>query len=268
MSNLAQRVLSALVALPLLALLVLWEQRLGFGLFVLLLSGLALHEYTNITLATASRNLRNGVIAIGVSLSAALYFRPDLAFVWMLAGVMAASLAVLLSPGEIAEASAQLGKAAFGVFYLGALSAPLALMQRDLPQGPLWVVAVVAVTFMNDTGAYTAGRTLGRHKLYPTISPSKTVEGAFGGLAAGIGTMFFMRATFFPALTVADCLWVAIPGAVVGPIGDLVESMLKRSAGVKDSGRLIPGHGGILDRIDALLFVGAWVYAYAVHLRG
>jgi phosphatidate cytidylyltransferase len=268
MSNLAQRVLSALVALPLLALLVLWKQRLGFGLFVLFLAGLALHEYTNITLGTASRKLRNGIIAIGVGLSAALYFRPDLAFVWMLAGVMAVSLAVLLSPGAIPEASAQLGKAAFGVFYLGALSAPLALMQRDLPQGPLWVVVVVAVTFMNDTGAYTAGRTLGRHKLYPAISPSKTVEGAFGGLAAGVGTMFFIRATFFPALTVADCLWVAIPGAVVGPIGDLVESMLKRSAGVKDSGRLIPGHGGILDRIDALLFVGAWVYAYAVHLRG
>jgi len=267
MTNLAQRALSALVALPLLALLVLWHQRLGFGLLVLIMTGLALHEYGAIALGTAPRMLRAGITATGVGLSAALYFRPDLAFVWMLAALMVASFLTLLQPGEITDATARLGKAAFGVFYLGALSAPLALIQRDLPDGPFWVFVVVGVSFANDTGAYFAGRFLGRHKLYPAISPSKTVEGAVGGLAAGIASLFIMRAWFFDALTVADCFLVAAPSAFVGPVGDLVESMLKRSAGVKDSGKLIPGHGGVLDRVDALLFVGAWVYAYAVYLR-
>ena len=151
--------------------------------------------------------------------------------------------------------------------YVGGLTAPLALLHRTLPDGPLWVLTAIASTFGNDTGAYFAGRAFGRHKLYPTISPGKTVEGALGGLVATVLLLFLIRATFFPALTVADCLLVAIPGSILGPIGDLVESMLKRSAGVKDSGHLIPGHGGLLDRLDALLFVGAWIYAYAVFLR-
>jgi phosphatidate cytidylyltransferase len=267
MTNLAQRALSAVVALPLLALLVLWQQRLGFGLFVLLAAGLALHEYGAITLPTAKRSLRCGVIAVGVGLSAALYFGPHLALLWVLAALVLVAFITLIEPGEINEASARLGKAGFGVFYIGALSAPLALIQRDLPYGPQWVFVVVAVSFANDTGAYFAGRALGRHKLYPLISPSKTVEGTVGGLLGGIALMFIARATFFGALSVADCLLVAIPAAVLGPVGDLVESMLKRSGGVKDSGKLIPGHGGVLDRIDALLFVGAWVYAYATYLR-
>jgi phosphatidate cytidylyltransferase len=140
-------------------------------------------------------------------------------------------------------------------------------LQRDVADGAFWVFVAVAVTFANDTGAYFAGRALGRHKLYPAISPAKTVEGWAGGLVASVGVVFLARATFFPALTVADCLLVAVPAAFLGPAGDLVESMLKRSGGVKDSGRLLPGHGGMLDRIDALLFVGAWVYAFARHLR-
>jgi phosphatidate cytidylyltransferase len=147
------------------------------------------------------------------------------------------------------------------------LPATLALLQRDASHGALWVCATIAVTFANDTGAYFAGRAFGRHKLYPTISPGKTVEGAVGGLVAGLAVMLVGHATVAPMLTVADCLWVAVPGAIVGPVGDLVESMIKRSVGAKDSGKLLPGHGGMLDRIDALLFVSAWVYVYAIHLR-
>jgi phosphatidate cytidylyltransferase len=126
--------------------------------------------------------------------------------------------------------------------------------------GSLWVTLSIAVTFVCDTGAYFAGRSLGRHKLAPAISPGKTVEGGVGGLVASLGFTFLARATFFPALTVRDCILVGLAAGILGPIGDLTESLLKRSAGVKDSGNLIPGHGGMLDRIDAVLFVGAYVY--------
>ncbi len=267
MSNLLQRVHSGLVALPLLGVLILWRQPLGFGVLVLVIAGLALHEYLAITLPGTSVRLRALVIAVGIALSAGLYLLPGLGHVWVAAAFIATTTIVLLDPGEINAAAARLGFAVFGVFYLGALTAPLAILQRDAPSGRTWVLLAIALTFGNDTGAYFAGRTLGRHKLYPAVSPKKTVEGAVGGLVAGLIVMFVARATVVPWLTVRDCLLVAIPAAVVGPVGDLVESLIKRASGVKDSGRLIPGHGGILDRIDALLFVSAWIYVYALHIR-
>jgi phosphatidate cytidylyltransferase len=267
MSNLALRALSAVVVLPLLGALVLWRQPLGFGALVLLVAALALIEFTTITLPSASRRLRGAVVAVGVGFAAALYLAPAQAQVWGLTALVATATLVLLEPGDIPSAGHRLGLASFGVFYVGGLAAPLAILQRDAIQGRAWVLLAVAVTFGNDTGAYFAGRALGRHKLYPAVSPAKTVEGAVGGLVAALAIMLGVRATLSPWLTVADCLWVALPASVLGPIGDLVESLIKRSAGVKDSGRLIPGHGGMLDRIDALLFVAAWIYLYAVHLK-
>ena len=267
MSNLALRVLTGVVALPLVGLLVLWDERLGFALLVFTFCALGLIELTAITLRSAPRAQRVAVVVTGVLLSIALYVRPELALLWLLAAMMVTAALILAHPGEIESASSRLGLAAFGVVYLGAFSAPLALLQRDVADGPFWVFVSIIVTFANDTGAYFAGRTLGRHKLYPVISPSKTVEGAVGGLVGGLVSALACHATFFHGLTVRDCFLVAVPAAVIGPIGDLLESMIKRSAGVKDSGRMLPGHGGILDRVDALLFVTAWIYAYTTHLR-
>jgi len=267
LNNLAQRALSAVVALPLLGALILWRVSWGFGAFVLLVTGLALCEYTAIALAGAPRRLRRGVIVVGVGLTAGLYIWPGLALAWVLAAFVGTAALVLFDPGDIPAAGARLGLAAFGVFYLGLLCAPLALMQRDAPHGRAWVLMAIALTFSNDTGAYFAGRALGRHKLYPAVSPAKTVEGAVGGMLAGLLVMLGARATLVPWLTVADCLLAALPAGVIGPIGDLVESLIKRAFGVKDSGKLIPGHGGILDRIDALLFVSAWLYVYATYVR-
>ncbi|HVZ71603.1 MAG TPA: phosphatidate cytidylyltransferase [Polyangia bacterium] len=268
MSNLALRVLTGIVALPLTFALVFWREPLGFGALVLVIAALALTEYTGITLAKAPVRVRAGVVVIGVGLVAGLYLRPELAMIWLLTAVVAVSALVLFSPGEISGAGARLGFAGFGVLYLGILPVPLALIHRDATDGSVWVAATIVVTFANDTGAYFAGRFLGKHKLYPAISPGKTVEGAVGGLVGGLLVLLALRFAFFArSLSIADCIWVAVPGAVVGPIGDLVESMIKRAAGVKDSGKLLPGHGGMLDRIDALLFVGAWVYVYAVHIR-
>jgi phosphatidate cytidylyltransferase len=267
MSNLALRALTALVALPLIGLLVLWPEPLGFAALVWVVAALALTEFSTITIPAAPRVVRVGAVVIGVGLSAGLSLAPGLALAWFILAFIAVATLVLLDPGEMGAAGNRLGAVALGVFYIGTLTAPLALLKRDPIHGAAWVLFAIAISFGNDTGAYFAGRAFGRHKLYPVVSPGKTVEGGVGGMAAGLLVMLVGRALFAPWLTVVDCLMVAIPAGIVGPIGDLVESLIKRAAGVKDSGRLLPGHGGMLDRIDALLFVSAWTYVYATYLR-
>ncbi len=267
MSNLALRALSAVVALPVLAALILWHQPWGFGALVLLVSGLAACECAAIMVAGASGRLRATIVALAVAYTLALYVAPGAALIATLGALVATAAATLLDPGEIPAAGARLGGTVFSVLYIGGLAAPLALLQRDAAHGRAWVLLAIGVTFGNDTGAYFGGRGFGKHKLYPKVSPAKTVEGAIGGLVATLLILFVVRATLCPWLSIVDVLAVGLPAAVLGPIGDLCESLMKRAAGVKDSGHLIPGHGGMLDRIDALLFVGAWIYVYAVQLR-
>ena len=131
-----------------------------------------------------------------------------------------------------------------------------------------WAFAALVITWLNDTMAYFAGRFLGRRKLYPAVSPNKTWEGFLGGLLGSVVGLFILRAVAFPVLTVVDCLVLGVLGGLLGPMGDLCESMLKRAYGVKDSSRLVPGHGGMLDRIDALLFNAPLVFLYVTFVRG
>jgi phosphatidate cytidylyltransferase len=133
-----------------------------------------------------------------------------------------------------------------------------------------WVILAFVVTWGNDTFAYFAGHAFGRHKLMPRVSPAKTWEGFVGGavgsVACALGARWVLPG-FERELSVGVALAVGAGGAVLGPLGDLAESMVKRAAGVKDSSHIIPGHGGLLDRIDALLFVAPWVYVCAAYLR-
>jgi phosphatidate cytidylyltransferase len=259
-SNLLLRAASAAVGLPLLGLLIFWREPWGFGLFSLVVVAIALREYVAMTLKGRPAAERVSVVAIGVAFTAAIYLRPDAAVAWAMTAVVLVAALVLSRPDDMPTASARLAAAGFGIFYVGGLVVSLPLLHRDADQGSHWVALAIAVTFACDTGAYFAGRNLGRHKLAPAISPGKTVEGGVGGLLAAFGFTVLARYTFFPALTWLDCALVGLAAGILGPVGDLTESMLKRSAGVKDSGNLIPGHGGMLDRIDAVLFVGAYVY--------
>jgi phosphatidate cytidylyltransferase len=149
--------------------------------------------------------------------------------------------------------------------YCGVLVASLVGLR--LRYGVGWVILAFVTTWANDTAAYFAGHSFGRHRLYERISPKKTWEGFAGGIAGSVAGAVVTRWLLLGAeLTPAGAVVVGLGAAVLGPLGDLAESMIKRAAGVKDSSRIIPGHGGLLDRIDALLFVGPWIYVCAAHL--
>ena len=178
-------------------------------------------------------------------------------------GFLLLAIARVLRPGAIDSSARRLALDALGLLYIG-VTFPYIYLLRDRPDGGFWVITLMAIAFGGDTGAYFVGRFLGRHKLYPLLSPKKTIEGAFGGIAAGVGAAFIAR-TWLPGLgflSPVDCVVLGVGGASLGVLGDLLESLFKRAYGVKDSGALIPGHGGILDRVDGLIFAGPFVYFY------
>jgi phosphatidate cytidylyltransferase len=263
--NLLVRVATAVVGLPVIGVFVFWQDSRGFTALCLVAAILSLVEYTGLTMPGRPWAERAGIVMLGCGLFLGLVLRPDMGLAWVLGSVLACGLLLLPRATDLPAAWTRLSSAGFGVFYVGGLLAALPLLHVKM--GPAWVALAIAVTFGNDTGAYFTGRALGRHKLAPAISPGKTVEGAVGGLLASSAVALAARGLFMPSLTLRDCAMIGVPAAVVGPAGDLVESLLKRAAGAKDSGRLLPGHGGILDRIDALLFVGSYVCLYATYLR-
>jgi phosphatidate cytidylyltransferase len=154
-----------------------------------------------------------------------------------------------------------MGIVATAWLYCGLLVATIVglRIRFDVP----WVILAFVVTWGNDTFAYFAGHLFGKHKMNERISPKKTWEGFAGGAFGSVVGALVTKWLLLPDLGVGPAVVVGLGGAVLGPLGDLAESMIKRAAGVKDSGKIIPGHGGLLDRIDALLFVAPWIYLCA-----
>jgi phosphatidate cytidylyltransferase len=192
--------------------------------------------------------------------------RPDragAAFAVVLLGLLAASLdGGVGGPARWQRVAVTL----LGVCYVNWLLGH-AISLRALPDGVHWILLLVWVTWIGETAAYAVGSLVGRHKLAPGISPGKTVEGAVAQLAASLLAALTAGGWLFPGLRVWDAVAVGVLLGVLGQVGDLVESALKRSVGTKDTGNVMPGHGGILDRIDGLLFNAPVLFYYVTYGR-
>jgi phosphatidate cytidylyltransferase len=218
-----------------------------------------------------SRGLRP-MVRVGFVLAGALF----LEIVWpgahplpLLPLVALLLFTFTLSRGEDREAVSAAAATLLGAVYLGALGGTLAALRLLSPseQGAWRLTLLLVVVIFSDTFAFFLGNALGRHRLAPAVSPGKSVEGAVGGLVGGVLGALAVRYVGLPDLPLAHAVALGGGVAAMGIVGDLEESLLKRWAGVKDSGALFPGHGGMLDRLDSLLFGAPVLYYYCLYVR-
>lgn len=269
MSELQKRVLTALVAAPL-AVGAVYLGGWALGAFVILLAGLAQLEVYGLAEAAGARPLRPLGLAVGalVAVRVLLPAAVPLAVLGLLALVVAELFRRLEQP------IFNIAAGVLGVFYPAWLAGYVVELRERGAEAlgetaGIWLlVTVFAAVWAADTFAYFAGRAFGRHPLFPRVSPKKTWEGAAGGLLGALALVALMKTLALPEMTWADVAALGIICGGISQLGDLAESLLKRSVGVKDSGRFLPGHGGVLDRLDAMLVAVPLAALYLEHVRG
>lgn len=263
---LIHRVLTALIFAPAL-LYVVWAGDDLLRLACVLVSTLMLWEFLQLTLKEAPRVLHGGAYLLGIGLAAALvgWLPAPWSILLLPLGAMGVLTLGVAKPEPIPESTSRAGLMVLGVLY-GAGLFPFISLLRDMPGENVGLglsLSAIFCTWASDTGAYFAGRAFGRRKLYPKVSPGKTVEGAIGGVVSAVAAAFLIRFLFSVPLPGLYTAGLGAVAGLAGIIGDLSESLLKRSVGAKDSSKLIPGHGGVLDRFDGVMFAAPALYAYA-----
>ncbi len=275
-SALVQRVLSAVVLLPLVVVVCVWWGFWPFTALVVAAAVVGLGElYAAFNHGGRQANYALGIVLLALVLGAMIIravtgidlLAPALALMVMIS--LAACASRHAQHGAVAEWALTFG----GALYIGgllgflvllrALETPLrgGLLALLQPQpGAAWIALVLMATWGQDVFAYFVGKRWGRRRMAPLLSPRKTWEGAAGGMFGALAGALLALALFGPPLSLWMTALIGVVAGIVGPVGDLSESFIKRQAGLKDAGSLIPGHGGILDRIDSVLFSAPAIY--------
>ena len=263
----ARRVYTAALLIPAIYVIIRYLPSWGFTLLIGVAGCMALYELYRMTFGERN-NLY--LVALGLVTTAAIIGRTHLALPLadlVTAGTLGAVVAMLFLATPLPDRFKDATVTVFGMLYIGMTLSAL-VSTRALPSGEWLVLFLAVVTWAGDIGAYYVGSLWGRHRLAPSLSPKKSAEGLVGGTAFAIVAALLAQRWALPLLSVMDALLLGFLLTGAGLVGDLCESAIKRSAGVKDSGGILPGHGGMLDRVDSLLFTAPAFYYYVVLVRG
>jgi len=307
-SDLIPRLLTALVMVPIMLVLIFARELLVmigepipadqahwfWFLFICGGTTIGLREINRVLLAAGphnkglqpeSKRTQHAVTTIGMTFFVALYlfvgqrapFAPSadpsvVAFACFAFVTWATFLFHTLRPRHIPTAASTMASSLAGILYVGFGFIFTVLVQRDLAHGGVWVCLLLGLCWLSDTGAYFAGRALGgklfKRKLAPVVSPNKSIEGSFGGMLGSLAAALIFGLGLLPTFTLLDVVLLALPANVLAQTGDLCASLIKRSVEEKDFGAVVYGHGGMLDRVDAVIFVAPYVYIYARLVMG
>ncbi|MBL1215244.1 MAG: phosphatidate cytidylyltransferase [Ignavibacteriae bacterium] len=266
LGNRTLRILVALISIPIL-IAVTYIGKIPFLIFVLFLGLAAYYELVKMGKhKEINANLPVGVFSIiAIILNAYLSYTPFLIL------IIAVSSTLLITELFRNKGSAinNLGVSLLGIFYIGLFSSSLINIREFYNtselvyyEGGYLIIAIFISIWVCDSAAYFIGSAVGKHKLFPRVSPNKSWEGAIAGFIFAVVTLIAAHALLLDEIAIKDAIVIGIIVGVFGQVGDLVESLLKRDAGVKDSSSIIPGHGGIFDRFDSILFSAPIIYLY------
>ena len=268
LQSIAKRVLASAIFLPCLFVI---ARRGGYYYLALIdiMILIGLWEFYRMMEAKGLRPYKTMGILCGLVLSWYVFFQQGIYANLFLSIIFIGTMTLELARKEKGLAVYHVSVTVFGVFYVAWLGSHLILL-RELPHlkgldysmGFSFVIVAFVLTWCYDTGAYFIGSWFGRHPLMPSVSPGKTLEGAVGGIALSIAGILIARAVLAPYLSIPVAVGLAFIASIVGQLGDLAESMIKRDVKIKDASATIPGHGGVLDRFDSLLFTSPLLYYF------
>jgi phosphatidate cytidylyltransferase len=264
------RWVTAVIAVPCLFLLIYFSSELIFSLLIGLVVVFAAWEYEKIIQGKTTVT-RRWEFLLSSFIIPLIAYHQDLGFMFVCTGLLTMTL-ILCDLFRIRKHQGNpdiglLAKYILGMMYIPVLLSYFILI-RDLKNGILWIFFILLLAFSGDVAAFYTGKFFGKTKLLPSISPNKTVEGVIGLVLGSMAVCMMFSYLIFPDIPVYHVLGLSFLGSIIGQLGDLFESEIKRGGGTKDSGSILPGHGGILDRIDCLLFIAPFIYYYRVYIIG
>jgi len=239
-----------------------WSHPYVFDATIALIAALALYEFLVLGRCKGYVLPMPLCIAVMLFVIAAFVFEPISVEMGVFVALLVIPASYVVMRGNLDDALPSSAIAVLATLYVGMLGGSMIRLRNDFAVGWKLVFFLLLVVWLGDAGAYYVGRSLGRRKLSPRISPKKTIEGLMGGIVMSVITALVIHFTFFKELPLLHTVIAGVILSIAGVIGDLAESMWKRSAAVKDSGTLIPGHGGFLDRFDSIFFTAPILYSY------